>query len=244
MVRQSNNPLSAAAIGWDLRSAWTATFGSVALAFPAATFAVFALGTDRSTTADVLSVVYGLGLFLGCSAALWPLPSLRDWSWAQRVRAVSLAFMILSYITHLSWELTWVVLHQSIAQSRDAAWAYPWLAYIDGGDLRYLNPTGEFLMIEVLSVTNGTIGAAGLFLLFRSGFRDLRGVLLCMATAVVHLYSTSWYFGGEILSGLANVNTASFIDTWVKFGLVNAPWLVFPWFVLAWGTNQLLSDDN
>ena len=56
-----------------------------------------------------------------------------------------------------------------------------------------------------------------------------------MATAVVHLYSASLYFGGEILEGLPNVDTASFLDTWIKFGLANAPWLVFPWFVLYWG---------
>lgn len=226
---------------WDLRAAWIMTFGAVALAFPVATFAVFSLGTERRATADVLSVVYAFGLFLGCTAALWPLPSLRSWSRLRRIRSVCLAFLILSCFTHLSWELVWVLLHDTIAQSRDAAWAYPWWAYIDGGDFRYAEPTGGFLTMEILSVSNGSIGAIGLFLLFRSGFRDSRGVLLCMATAVVHLYSTSLYFGGELLDGLPNVNTASFLDSWIKFGLVNAPWVVFPWFVLYWGGQTIKS---
>ncbi len=224
----------------DLRAAWLLTFGSVVAAFPLATFAVFSLGADRKVTADILSIVYGCGLFLGCSASLWPLPGLRGWSRMQRIRFVCVAFMLLSYVTHLTWEATWVALHDTIAQSGDAAWAYPWWAYIDGGDARYLNPSGDFLMIEILSVINGAIGMVGLLLLFRSAFRDRRGVLLCMATAVVHLYSASWYFGGEILSGMPNVNTESFIDTWIKFGLVNAPWLVFPWFVLYWGRREVL----
>ena len=37
----------------------------------------------------------------------------------------------------------------------------------------------------------------------------------------------------------ANVDTASFLDTWIKFGLANAPWIVFPWFVLYWGGRTL-----
>ncbi len=52
-------------------------------------------------------------------------------------------------------------------------------------------------------------------------------------------YSTSLYLGGEILEGLPNVDTSSFLDTWVKFGLANAPWIVFPWFVLYWGQRTL-----
>ena len=93
--------------------------------------------------------------------------------------------------------------------------------------------------MEVLSVLNGAIGAVCLYLWHRSRHKDPRGVLLCMATAVVHLYSTSLYYGAEILDGLPNVDTSSFLDTWIKFGLANAPWIVFPWFVLYWGQRTL-----
>jgi hypothetical protein len=34
---------------------------------------------------------------------------------------------------------------------------------------------------------------------------------------------------------MPNVDTTSFLDSWIKFGLANAPWVVFPWFVLYWG---------
>jgi hypothetical protein len=94
-------------------------------------------------------------------------------------------------------------------------------------------------MMETLSVTNGALGTLGLTLWYRSRGSDRRAVLLLMATAVVHLYSTSLYFGGEILDGLPNVDTSSFLDTWIKFGLANAPWIVFPWFVLYWGQRML-----
>lgn len=223
----------------DLWIARGLLLGAVALAFPVAATAVFGLGTDRKQTADVLAVVYSTGLFLGFSTSLWPLPSLRDWSRAKRIESLCLLFLIVSCITHLSWELVWLFGHDAIATSRDAAWAYPWWAYIDGGDMRYAQASPTLLTMEVLSVTNGLMCAFGLRLWFRSAGTDRRSVLLFMAMAVVHLYSTSLYYGSEILAGLPNVDTTSFLDTWIKFGLANASWLVFPPFVLWWGHRQL-----
>ena len=142
----------------DLWIARGLTLGPVALAFPVAAAAVFGFGADRDWTADLLAVIFSVGLFAGFSTSLWPLPSLRSW---------------------------------------------------------------------------------GLYLWHRSRHRDPRGVLLCMATAVVHLYSASLYFGTEMLDGLPNVDTTSFLDSWIKFGLANAPWIVLPWFVLYWGHRTL-----
>jgi hypothetical protein len=229
------------------RDLWIArglTLGPVALAFPVATLAVFGFGTDRTATADVLALVYSIGLFAGFTTSLWPLPSLRNWSRFERIQSLCIVFLVVSYLTHLSWELVWLVLHDTIPASRDAWWAYPWWAYIDGGDFRYAKPTPTLLTMETLSVLNGLMGAAGLCLWHRSGYTDRRGILLCMATAVAHLYSVSLYYGGEILAGMPNVDTSSALDTWIKFGLANAPWAVFPWFVLYWGQRLVLGDRH
>jgi len=228
----------------DLWIARGCTLGPVAVAFPVAAWAVFGLGTDRNATADLLAVVYSLGLFLGFTTSLWPLPSLRRWTRQQRIQSLCLLFLTVSCITHLSWELLWLVGRDVIATSRDAAWAYPWWAYIDGGDMRYARATPTLLMMEVLSVSNGILCALGLVLWIRSAGRNLRAVLLFMATAVVHLYSTSLYYGGEILAGLPNVDTSSFLDSWIKFGLANASWLVFPPFVLVWGSRLVLQGEK
>ena len=223
----------------DLWIARSLTLGPVALAFPVASAAVFVGGADRNATADLLAVVYSVGLFAGFSTSLWPLPSLRSWTRFERIQSVCLVFMVVSYATHLSWELCWLLLHDAIHAAHDSAWAYPWWAYIDGGDMRYAEASAELLSMELLSVLNGLVGATGLTLWLRSGRTDPRGVLLCMATAVVHLYSASLYFGSEILAGMPNVDTSSFLDTWIKFGLANSPWLIFPWFVLYWGNRTL-----
>lgn len=227
-----------ARIPLDLWIARALTLGPVVLAFPAAAVAVFGFGTDRNATADLLAVVYAFGLFLGFTTSLWPLPSLRSWSARQRIESLCILFLIVSCLTHLSWELVWLVAHDAIAAARDSAWAYPWWAYIDGGDLRYAEASPSLVMMEVLSIANGSMCALGLWLWYRAkrrGRRDRRAVLLFMAMAVVHLYSTSLYYGSEILAGLPNVDTSSFLDSWIKFGLANSPWLVFPPLVLWWG---------
>ena len=95
-------------------------------------------------------------------------------------------------------------------------------------------------MIEVLSVVNGCLGLTGLLLLRRSRFTDHRGTLLVMSTAVTHTVLTWYYYGSEIIGGFPSVNTSSALDLGVKFILLNSPWLIAPWLVLAWGHQTLL----
>lgn len=218
-----------------LRACWIVGFGSLVLAFPVYTYLVFGADGDRETLANAMAIQATVGYFLGIFAAYLPIPSLRTWTGYERLQATVLPFVICSYLTHLTWELGWLILHEPIADAQDSAWAYPWWNYIDGGDLRYLNPEPHFLMIEVLSVINACVGVTGLVLLFRSRFTDYRGTLLVMSTAVTHTVLTWYYYGSEILGGFASTDTSSFVDFGVKFLLLNSPWLIAPWFVLAWG---------
>jgi hypothetical protein len=222
-----------------LRVTWAIAFGSLLLAFPVYSIAALGFGMDRRAVADALALHVTLAYWIGIFAALLPFPALRDWTRFQRLQAVALPFVIVSYATHLSWELIWLIAHKAIAHSRNSIWAYPWWAYIDGGDVRYLNPHPSFLMIEVLSVINASVGVTGLIMLKRSKFADYRGTLLVMSTAVTHTVMTWYYYGTEIVGGFPSVNTSSFMDLWVKFIFLNAPWLVGPWFVIAWGYQLL-----
>jgi len=223
----------------DLVTTWVICFGALVLAFPVYSYLVFGAGLDRGAIANALATQVTICYWLGISAAFLPLPGLKGWSRLRRIQGVCLTFMWVSYLTHLSWELGWLFLHERIAESRDELWAYTWWAYIDGGDLRYYRPALNFIMMEVLSVINGTIGLTGLWLLFRSRFEDYRGTLMCLSTAVTHTVLTWYYYGTEILSGFENVNTHSFFDLWIKFIFLNGPWLVFPWLVVYWATRLL-----
>ena len=80
----------------DLWIARGLTLGPVVLAFPVATAAVFLWQTDRDLTADVLSVVYSVGLFTAFTTSFWPLPSLRSWSRFERIESLCILFMIVS----------------------------------------------------------------------------------------------------------------------------------------------------
>jgi hypothetical protein len=212
---------------------------TIVVAFPGAALAVFGAGVDRHAAADALSITYGFGLALLFSSAFWPLPALRAWSSTDRLASASLIFLAVSYATHLTWELGWLVLFDRIRHSPDSPWAYPWWAYIDGGDTRYLHGNPEVFGMEVLSVLNGTVGSLAMLLYMRSGGTSRRAVLVMMGTAVVHLYSASLYYLSEIVGGMPNVDTSRFVNLWVKFGLANAPWVVMPWVVLAWGARSL-----
>ena len=222
-----------------LRIVWIVAFGSLALGFPLYSYLAFYSDIERALIANAMVVQATAAYFLGIFAAFLPIPSLRSWTRFQRLQGVVLAFVIASYVTHLTWELGWLLLHKAIPAARDAAWASPWWNYIDGGDMRYLHADPSFMMIEVLSVANACVGVAGLVLLFRSKFRDYRGTLLVMSTAVTHTVLTWYYYGTEIISGFASVNTSSFMEFGVKFVLLNSPWLIAPWLVLAWGYQML-----
>jgi len=223
----------------DLKLVWALSFGSLVLAFPFYSYLVFGLNHDRASTADLLAIQVTVAYWVGMAAAFLPLPSLAGWTRLQRLQTVALTFMTVSFLTHLSWELGWLLLHERIAEARDEMWAYTWWAYIDGGDTRYYRPETHFIMLEVLSVINGSIGITGLFLLWRSQMRSVLGTLLCMSTAVTHTVTAWYYYGTEILSGFDSVNTDSVVDLWIKFVLLNGPWLLFPWIVLIWGYRQL-----
>jgi hypothetical protein len=224
----------------DLAAALALAFAPLVLGFPVMALAVFGADCNRHSVANVFSAVYPTSIYLAISTPFWPLPSLRGWTPIRRLETTCVVWIWFTSLTHVTWELAWLLFHNAIARSPDAPWAYAWWAYIDGGDRRYLEAPATLLVMEALAVANGTIGLTGLWLRARSDGRSRTAVLLFMVTAVVHLYSTTLYYGSEILAGFPSVDTASPADLWLKFGLANSPWLVMPCAVLVWGWQTLI----
>lgn len=213
--------------------------GAIALSLPAAGLSVFEFGADRGTAGDFVTVVF-FGALVGLlSTPWWPAAGQRGRARFEGLQGMVMIWFGVTFVTHLTWELGWLLLRESIRVSPDALWAYPWWAYIDGGDARYAGASALLVTMESLSVTNGAIGMSALWLRYRSGKRSRTSTLMLMATAVVHLYSTAVYFGSELLDGYPHVDTSSFIDFVVKFWLLNGVWLVMPWAVLLWGRQTL-----
>ncbi|RMF16593.1 MAG: hypothetical protein D6761_06030 [Candidatus Dadabacteria bacterium] len=226
------------AIPRALRRVQLSLAGLIAVAFPVAAACVFNAGVDRRAVADMLAAVYASGIW-----ALLLVPGVVGKGQPHRLEWTVRAWVWLTSLTHLTWELGWLLLRDAIIASANSAWAYPWWAYIDGGDLRYGTTDPVLWVMELLSVCNGIVGLAGLWLWHRRPRQRREAVLLWMAQAVVHLYATSLYFGSEIVAGCPNVDTTRVFDVGVKFVLANAPWLVFPVAVLCWGRRVLRSQD-
>jgi hypothetical protein len=222
-----------------LRVAQLTIAGVIALAMPAGAVAAFAFDANRGTTADTIGVVFFLAIVALLSTPWWPLQSQRGRSAFERLQSMCFLWFAVTFTTHLTWELGWLVLHQRIATSANSPWAYPWWMYIDGGDARYAHPSSTLLVQEFLSVVNGIVGFTGLALWWRSKGRSATATLLLMATAVVHIYSTAIYFGTELIRHYPNVDTSSFVDFWIKFWLLNGLWLVMPFAVFVWGRRTL-----
>jgi hypothetical protein len=225
-----------------LRVAQGAVVAVIAGALPVAAVARFGFDTDRGSTADVAGVVFFVAIVALLTTPWWPVPSQRGRTRFERIQSTCFLWFGVTYTTHLTWELWWLLLHDRIVASPDAPWAYAWWMYIDGGDGRYATADPTLVTQEILSVVNGIVGLTALWLWWRSKGRSPAAPLLFMATAVVHLYSTAVYFGSELFDGYPNVDTDSFVDFWIKFWLLNGLWLVVPWLVLYWGWRTLQND--
>lgn len=223
---------------------------AIALSFPIATAAVFFFTADRVITSHILSVNFTVCIYIALL-----IPFLRRQEKIQMKKKsdvavmsrhhhsplhdVVIAWVSLSCVIHCTWELGWLLLHKSIRQNAGNPLYYAWTAYIDGGDARYATDPISTLVycLECISVVNGFVGLLALYLYKTKSER--KSLVLFVAFSTYHLASCAIYFLSEIVEGCPNVNLDSWFDTWVKFFLVNSPWLVFPWFVLKWVVNEV-----
>jgi len=212
---------------------------SIALCLEVAAVSVFVFDVDRAMASDFVTVVFFSAVVGLLSTPWWPVGTQRGRPHFESLQGTVMIWFGVAFLTHVTWEFGWVVFRDSIRTSPDSIWAYPWWAYIDGGDARYANESAVVIAIETVTVANGVFGLSALWLRHRSGGRSSMSTLMLMATAVVHLYGTTMYLATEALDGYSNVRTSSFIDFGLKFWLLNGLWWVMPWAVLYWGKRTL-----
>ena len=225
------------------RNEYTTTLTLLAAAlmtsFPIASYAVFGASADRTTTAGVLSCVF-VGVMSGLMIAPWlPFPSLRGESRERRLERMVYIWITVFIGVALTWEIPWAFMWEKIAVSRDELWAYTWWAYIDGGDLRYLNPSWMVFFIETWADTNALLSVVAFYVWFKSEKTNPLPVYYFMFAAPLHIYPTVLYYVSEFATGMPNVDTTSFMNLYVKFILANSFWVIMPFFVLAWGKQAL-----
>ena len=143
-------------------------------------------------------------------------------------RRLIITWSLVSGLIHLLWEGTWSIAApylQSPAASHD--WRLLWTLY-GAADFRYVHADP---FVRILELVTGTVVAAlNLYVAYHLWKRRRveRALLALLVVSVMEVYGTILYFGSEMLHHWANVDTASFVHTWVMFFGLNALWFVFP----------------
>lgn len=139
-----------------------------------------------------------------------------------------IVWSLVSGLIHLLWEGTWSVAApylQSTAARHD--WRLLWTLY-GTADFRYVHADP---FVRILELVTGTVVAAlNLYVAHRLWKRRHveRALLALLVVSVMEVYGTMLYFGSEMLHHWANVDTSSFVHTWIMFFGLNALWFVFP----------------
>jgi hypothetical protein len=145
-----------------------------------------------------------------------------------RRRHVVIAWSLVSGLVHLLWEGTWSVAAprlQTLAARHD--WRLYWTLY-GAADYRYVHADP---FVRILELVTGTIVAAlNLYVAYNfwKRRRVASAMVMLLIVSVMEVDGTLLYFGSELLNHWANVDTKSFVHTWLMFFGLNALWLAFP----------------
>ena len=143
-------------------------------------------------------------------------------------RRLIIVWSFISGLIHLVWEGTWSVAAPYLqAHAAQHDWRLYWT--LDGGaDFRYVHADPFVRMLELLTGT--VVAALNLFAAYGLWKRRRvpRAMMALFIASVMEVDGTLLYFGSELLNGWRNVDTTSFVHTWLMFFGLNALWLVFP----------------
>lgn len=226
-----------------VRGAQAGLILTVMASIPGGVVAAYGFGANRNATGDFVAVLFLVAFVLLLTTPWWPVDPQFARTRAQRLESTCMIWFGLTFTTHLTWELFWLLLRDRIIASPNEPWAFMWWMYIEGGDLRYATTSPLIVTVEVLSVLNGSVGILALWLRRRPRSSLLISTLMLMATGVVHIYSALLYLFTEVFGDYPNVDTTSFVDFWIKFWVLNGVWLVMPWLVFVWGARVLRARE-
>ena len=124
------------------------------------------------------------------------------------------------------WDFSWCFVFrrmQSVGIEHD--WRVVWAVY-GQADNRYLKGDRYLLVIEFIT---GFCSLLNFYVIhqLKRGARA-RALVALFAVSIMEVYGAVIYFGSEALNHWANVDTSSFVHTWLMFVGMNSLWLIFP----------------
>ena len=166
-----------------------------------------------------------------------------------KLRRAVIIWSLVSGVVHFTWELSWCIVSRHLASPAALhGWRRIWSLY-GVADRRYLNADSFILILEVVTATVG--GALNFYVVFQARRRRLQqATIALLIVSVMEVYGTLMYLGSEVFTRFANVNTASFVDTWLKFFGMNLLWVIFPGifiyesvrYLVAGGTSPFVAE--
>ena len=147
---------------------------------------------------------------------------------SERQRRIVILWSLISGFIHIFWEGAWSIAApylQTPAARHD--WRLYWTLY-GVADYRYLHADPFVRILEL--VTGSLVAGLNVWAAYQIWRRRKRAaaMMALLVASVMEVYGTIMYFGSEMLNHWANVDTASFLHTWVMFFGLNALWFVFP----------------
>ncbi|MGZ6496999.1 MAG: EXPERA domain-containing protein [Actinomycetota bacterium] len=145
-----------------------------------------------------------------------------------RRRAIVISWSLFSGIIHVVWELSWSLAAPLLRgpEARHGAKLF-WTLY-GLADYRYLHADPFVRALEFVTGTVvGTLNIWVAAMVWRRR-RPAAATMALLIASVMEVYGTILYFGSELFGRFANVDTTSFVHTWVMFFGLNALWLLFP----------------
>ena len=134
------------------------------------------------------------------------------------------------------WELPWFLLKFQIFDAHptsEVKWTWIWWAY-GVADTRYIK---ENEMVVAVTGLDGAISLAevAVCLLYYKGYRVLFTMLVIFLEVAQGWGQALWYMS-EVSLNFRNISTegeSSYLGAILKYGVLNIPWIIFPFFSLV-----------
>ncbi|HEX3855567.1 MAG TPA: emopamil-binding family protein [Polyangiaceae bacterium] len=134
------------------------------------------------------------------------------------------------------WDFSWCFVFRDLNHASTHDWRLFWAVY-GKADERYLRGDRYLVILEFLTGLGSLLNFYVVYELLR-GTRE-RACVALFAVSIMEIYGALIYFGSEALNHFANVDTASFVHTWVMFVGLNSLWLILP----SWCIYRLLTQS-
>ena len=124
------------------------------------------------------------------------------------------------------WELPWFILKKRLWKgvNQDDIWLWPWFAY-GMCDHRYLTHNDLSLAISAMDASIAIGEVLSVYLAIKQ--YDFLSYWISIVLVSCQSWGQFYFYVGEIYNNFSNMQDTVF-GNWMKYGVMNIPWVIFP----------------